>query len=264
MDRYSEIDEVIQYIHKHLDEPLSLAHIAQQAAYSPYHFTRIFKEKTGLSPHYYVSSLRLQKAKELLLTTNLPVRDIGFEIGQQSLGTFTTRFTERVGMTPGQFRNSRSQVRTYLQTLKTVHKWATLPEMDQPFHVVQGTIQSEVPFDGIILVGLFNKPIPEGLPLYGTVLSSVGDFRFTNVQPGIYYLLTTAILWEMKDKEILVPYRTLRAKSDQAIHVKPGGITPHQRLTLREPRLDDPPILVSLPLLMNSFLNREFQDRNLK
>lgn len=263
MNQYPEIDEVIQYIHKHLEEPLSLSHLARQAAYSPYHFTRIFKERTGLSPHYYVSSLRLQKAKELLLNTSFPIRDIGLEVGQQSLGTFTTRFTERVGMTPSQFRNSRLQVRSYLQTLKTVQTWQSLPEIEKPIQVVQGTIRSEVPFDGIILVGLFNKPIPEGLPLYGTLLASVGDFRFTNVEQGTYYIMATAVLWEMQDNEILLPNRTLRAKSNQSIIVQPGGIIPHQRLTLRKPRLHDPPILTSLPLLMNSFLNRLSQDRKL-
>ena len=92
-DRYPEIYETIGYIHRHLHEPLSLSELARYAAYSPYHFTRIFKEKMGISPVYYISALRLQKAKGLLLNTNLCVRDIGLEIGQKSLGTFTTRFT---------------------------------------------------------------------------------------------------------------------------------------------------------------------------
>lgn len=92
---YSEIDDVIIYIHAHLNEPLLLSDLAQLAAYSPYHFSRMFKLKTGLSPLYYVSSLKLQRANELLLHTDLIIRDIGMEIGQQSLGTFTTRFTEK-------------------------------------------------------------------------------------------------------------------------------------------------------------------------
>ena len=46
-DRYPEMNETIGYIHHHLDEPLSLSELARYAAYSPYHFTRIFKEKMG-------------------------------------------------------------------------------------------------------------------------------------------------------------------------------------------------------------------------
>jgi len=91
---------VIAHIHQHIDEPLPLSRLAGHVACSPYHFTRLFKKQIGLSPLYYVSSLRLQKAKDLLLHTSMRVRDIGLEIGQQSLGTFTTRLTERVGVTP--------------------------------------------------------------------------------------------------------------------------------------------------------------------
>src|SRR5690625_7996369 len=109
INQYDELDEVIKYIHQHLDEPLSLDSLARYIAYSPFHFTRIFKERTGHSPMYYVSSLRLQKAKHLLLHTNLPGRDIGMEIGQQSLGALTTRFTERIGIDPANFRKSHEQ-----------------------------------------------------------------------------------------------------------------------------------------------------------
>src|SRR5690625_7559299 len=110
---YSEIDNVITYIHAHLNEPLLLSDLAQLAAYSPYHFSRIFKRKTGLSPLYYVSSLKLQRAKDLLLHTDLSIRYISMEIGQQSLGTFTTRFTEKVGITPSQCRHSPTHVKIY-------------------------------------------------------------------------------------------------------------------------------------------------------
>jgi AraC family transcriptional regulator len=72
----------------------------------------------GISPVYYISALRLQKAKDLLLNTNLRVRDIGLEIGQKSLGTFTTRFTERVGMTPSEFRNSVQRAENHFRSLQ--------------------------------------------------------------------------------------------------------------------------------------------------
>src|SRR5690625_1395964 len=120
---YPEINEVIKYIQAHIDEPLSLDELARYAAYSPYHFTRIFKDKVGVPPHYYISSIRLQKAKDLLLTTKLSVRDIGMEVGQQSLGTFTTRFTQRVGLSPAQFRHSRQQVGNHLDSLQQLMDW---------------------------------------------------------------------------------------------------------------------------------------------
>jgi len=167
-DWHSEIDEVIAYIHQHIHEPLSLSRLASHVAYSPYHFTRIFKERIGLSPQYYVSSLRLQKAKELLLRTNLRVRDIGLEIGQQSLGTFTTRFTHRVGVTPSDFRSSTRQADNHLKLLKNLTDWYMLQPILNNHPRIEGNVQAVEPFEGVILIGLFPKPIPEGLPLYGT------------------------------------------------------------------------------------------------
>lgn len=252
----TEIDEVIAYIHQNIYEPLPLARLAGHAAYSPYHFTRLFKERIGLSPLYYVSALRLQKAKDLLLNTNLSIRDIGLEIGQQSLGTFTTRFTERVGMTPSQFRNSTLQADRHFRSLQQLNDWRTsLPAFHQHGRL-HGTVHATIPFEGVILIGLFAKPIPEGLPLYGTLLSSLGDFCFTGVKPGTYYLMATSVSWEMRAIELLLPKTTLRTRSREPIVVKPFSPVPHQEVMLYPPRQDDPPILISLPLLMNNFLNR--------
>jgi AraC family transcriptional regulator len=261
-DRYTEIDEVITYINKYIYEPLPLSRLASYAAYSPYHFTRIFKERMGLSPLYYVSSLRLQKAKELLLHTNLNVREIGLTIGQQSLGTFTSRFTERVGVTPSHFRNSTSQADTHFQILQKLNDWRIAqPHLNQHARI-EGTVRAAIPFEGVILIGLFAKPIPEGLPIYGTILSSLGDFCFAGVKPGTYYLMATSISWGMRAMDFLLPQTTLRTRSKEPIIVEPYLSVPHQEVTLHVPYPDDPPILISLPLLMNNFLNQVIPNSN--
>lgn len=261
-DRYTEIDQVIEYIHQNIYEPLLLSRLARQVSYSPYHFARIFKERIGLSPLYYVSAHRLQKAKDLLLRTNLSVRDIALEIGQQSLGTFTTRFTERVGVTPSHFRNLPSQADDLFRSLQKLDYWPSFPPALQRHACIEGTVQAEIPFEGVILIGLFAKPIPEGFPLYGTLLSSLGHFRFTDVKPGVYYLMATSVPWGMRAMDILLPHTTLRTRSKEPIIVEPGFPVPHQQVTLHVPRPDDPPILISLPLLMNRFLNRVMQCSN--
>lgn len=257
--RYPEIEEVISYIQKNIDEPLSLSQLANKVSYSPYHFTRIFKEKTGLSPLYYVSAMRLQKAKDLLLNTDLTVRDIGMEIGQQSLGTFTTRFTQKVGVTPSQFRKSNMQVDDLLLSLQKLNDWREQDLTLNQYARIEGTVQATLPLKGFVLIGLFSKPIPEGFPLYGTLLSSLGDFCFTNVMPGTYYLMATSISWEMEFMDVLLPQTTLRTRSKKPVVVNSHSIVPYQEVTLYPPRIDDPPILVSIPLLMNHFLNRIHQ-----
>jgi AraC family transcriptional regulator len=261
-DRYSEVDDAIAYIHQHIDEPLLLSRLANHVSYSPYHFARIFKERVGLSPLYYVSAHRLQRAKELLLNTSMSVRDIGLEIGQQSLGTFTTRFTERVGMTPSLFRNSTPQADDLFRSLKRLNDWRISHPITAQHARIEGTVQAEIPFEGVILIGLFAKPIPEGFPLYGTLLSSLGDFCFTGVQPGIYYLMATSVSWGMKAMDFLLPQTTLRTRSKEPIVVESYSSVVHQQVMLHLPRLDDPPILISLPLLMDNFLNRVLQYSN--
>ncbi|XEC97342.1 helix-turn-helix domain-containing protein [Paenibacillus tarimensis] len=262
IERHPEIDEVISYIHHNIYEPLSLSQLASHIAYSPYHFTRIFKQRTGLSPLYYVSSLRLQKSKDLLLNTNLSIREIGLEIGQQSLGTFTTRFTEKVGMSPSDFRNQVQRADNHFHSLRELNDWTDLQPVLKQNARIDGTVQAEVPFEGIILIGLFAKPIPEGLPLYGTLLPSLGDFCFTDVKPGTYYLMATSVSWGMKALDFMLPHKTLRTRSKEPIIVRPNSAVPHQQVKLYAPRLDDPPILISLPLLMNNFLKRVLQNND--
>lgn len=257
-----EIQAVLSYIQEHIYDPLPLSELARIASYSPYHFSRLFKEQTGFSPLYYVSSIRLQKAKQLLLHSSLSVRDIAMEIGQQSLGTFTTRFTERVGISPAQFRQSSYSASNTFDTLQRIKSWTPEHVFAGPHVTVEGNIRTEESFQGVILIGLFPKPIPEGYPLYGTLLSSVGYFSFSDVKPGIYYLLATTVSWGMGTNEILLPQSTLRTRSREPLVVNPGQPVPPQDVVLYPPRLDDPPILISLSQLMQRFLSRMSSNLN--
>lgn len=259
--RNPEIERVIGYIHEHWNEPLSLAYLADLAGYSPFHFARIFKQTTGLSPFYYVSSLRMHRAKELLLRTNLTVRDIALETGHQSLGTFTARFAERVGMPPARYRDSRRQTDDVLHALRMLDNRNDAAAFAGTHSAVEGTVRTDIPFEGLILVGLFPRPIPEGLPLHGTLLRSPGGFRFPNVKPGKYYLMATTVSWEMPAIDVMLPGTTLRARQQVIVH--PSVPVPHQDLALRPPLLSDPPILISLPLLLSMYLEQTAENRNL-
>lgn len=260
-DRYPEIDGAIAFIQRHLDEQLTLSNLAGHVGYSPYHFVRLFKESTGLSPMQYASALRLQRAKELLLKTDLPIREIGLEIGQQSLGTFTTRFTQRVGVTPSLFRQSPPQANDHMRMLQRLSDWR---ERSLVAHgaTITGSVQATVPFAGMILLGLFARPIPEGLPLHGTLLPGTGPFRLTGVRPGLYYLMATAVDWQMSVSDVLLPHTTLRTRAHKKPLLVQPGAAPHLEVLLHPPALDDPPILISLPLLMQRFLGRVRQERN--
>jgi AraC family transcriptional regulator len=107
-----------------------------------------------------------------------------------------------------------------------------------------------------VLIGLFAKPIPEGLPINETLISSLGDFCITDVKPGVYYLMATSVFWEMQAVDFLLPQTTLQTRSKKPINVESFSSVPHQEVLLHPPRLDDPPILISLSVLMNHFLQK--------
>src|SRR5712692_610278 len=94
------VERAIQIMHTHLHEVLPLEDLASVACLSPSHFHRVFCRLIGIPPGEFLSALRLQMARRLLLTTSLSVTDICFEVGYTSIGSFTTRFTHLVGLSP--------------------------------------------------------------------------------------------------------------------------------------------------------------------
>jgi AraC-like DNA-binding protein len=84
--------------------PLDLDAVATRAGYSRYHFVRRFRDVYGETPGSYLSRRRIERAQELLRSANLTVTEICLLVGFTSLGTFSTRFKQQVGMTPSQFR----------------------------------------------------------------------------------------------------------------------------------------------------------------
>src|SRR5256885_16974367 len=83
------VDRAIQVMHTHLHEVLTLEDLASVAYLSPSRFKHVFRHLIGIPPGEFLSALRLQAARRLLLTTPLSVTDICFEVGYSSMGSFT-------------------------------------------------------------------------------------------------------------------------------------------------------------------------------
>jgi AraC-like DNA-binding protein len=77
---------------------------AHEACLSPFHFQRLFARTFGESPQEFVTRLRMERARRLLEADHMSVTDVCLEIGYVSLGTFSTRFSERMGQSPSQYR----------------------------------------------------------------------------------------------------------------------------------------------------------------
>jgi AraC family transcriptional regulator len=94
------------YMESSLAEPLSLDRIAREACLSPYHFHRLFTEIFRETPHTYLRRRRLERARELLVASDLPVTEICLETGYRSPGSFSNLFRRRYGLAPRQFRRA--------------------------------------------------------------------------------------------------------------------------------------------------------------
>lgn len=95
---------VIEAMNASLGEAFSLPHLARVAGLSLYHFSRLFKRATGLSPSQYFIRLRMAHARRLLVETPRSVIDIGLEVGYSSPSHFSQVFRREVGVTPSAYR----------------------------------------------------------------------------------------------------------------------------------------------------------------
>ncbi len=96
----------IEFMHDNYGRELALEEIAAAAYLSEYHFARLFKQITGLTPHVYLANLRLERARELLAKTALPISVVAATVGYQSQSHFTKVFKSITGITPRQYRDS--------------------------------------------------------------------------------------------------------------------------------------------------------------
>ena len=97
------------FIDEYYDLPLNLTEISRHACLSRYHFLRLFRDEFATTPHQYLVRRRIEKAKELLVTGKLSVTDVCFEVGFQSLGSFSALFRRYVGDAPQSFRERQKQ-----------------------------------------------------------------------------------------------------------------------------------------------------------
>ncbi|HXV91990.1 MAG TPA: AraC family transcriptional regulator [Pseudonocardia sp.] len=91
-------------IDRHFAEPLDLDAMARAAGFSRYHFARAFRAAYGETPGAYLTRRRIERAQDLLRSANLTVTEICHLVGFSSLGSFSNRFSELVGVPPTEYR----------------------------------------------------------------------------------------------------------------------------------------------------------------
>lgn len=97
---------VMEHVAQHLHEPLALDELADVAGLSASRLGHRFREVVGVSPMHYVEQLRIERAKQLLTTTSLSVKEVARQVGYQTQFYFSLRFKRRTGRSPKAFRAS--------------------------------------------------------------------------------------------------------------------------------------------------------------
>lgn len=167
--------QAAEFMRENLAEHLTTAVVAAHVGYSEFHFIRLFASAFGSSPGPYLTALRFQRAKEMLLTSDHRVNDICHAVGFSSLGTFTRRFTLEVGVSPGGMRRLADTVaETTLSaySLRGADSVGTVTGsvmLSDSARAVLGTLPQ-------VWVGLFESPRPARLPLAGVLRYGEGEF----------------------------------------------------------------------------------------
>ncbi len=241
------VERAICHMKVRLAEPLDLDQLARIAGISRFHLVRVFDELTGTTPHHFLACLRIQRAKDLLLVPGASITQVCMEVGYTSLGTFSTTFSNLVGLSPQEFRamTKRLTARQFAVAIRrflTGGRKVSGPRLD-------GVVEGPPKPRGFIFVGTFSHGVPQGAPFSGTVMLKPGAFCIERPMIPEFHLLAVLIPFTVKWSAFAanLPVKLvagLRVQNQDP--AKP--FRPH--LHLRPLRLTDPPIVLALPPLL--------------
>jgi AraC-like DNA-binding protein len=230
---------VIEAMRENLGERITVDDMARAAMFSKFHFSRIFQRITGVSPGRFLSAMRLQEAKRLLLTTSLTITEITYLVGYSSVGTFSTRFKDAVGLPPTEYRRLGGFT-------NIITRDGRRSGLDVPTTTVTGNVR---PPDsgtvGPVFIGLFPDWIPQGSPVSCTVLKHPGPYELDRVPPGTWHVLAHAMppgLERTRDPGDA----PLIVGANGPITIRSGTGLRRADLRLRPMRVLDPPVLLAL------------------
>jgi len=246
--RLQSVEWAIQTMHAHLREALTLEDLASVACLSPAHFNRVFHRLVGVPPVEYLTALRFQRARHLLLMTSLKITDVCFEVGYTSTGSFTSRFTQRVGLSPRRLRERAHAFEPVLGSHLQENPAQRVSIPSSPALV--GMIDGPATFRGTIYVGLFRTAIPQGRPVRCTRLNAPGQYVLRDIVDGVYYLRAAAFPLAGDQLASLLPAdKLLLGNNHGPLVIHHGQVLGEPNLVLHPPTLCDPPLVMGLPLL---------------
>lgn len=148
------------------DPTLRVQDLADQVGYSPFHFSRLFTARVGIGPGRYLTAVRIDAAKRLLLSGSDPVIDVATAVGFDSLSSFTRRFGAAVGVTPARLRHLADTVADHALApfrLTVQDPRSVRVRLELPTDLLQQG-------DPSVWIGWYPHPAPIGLPRAGVLI----------------------------------------------------------------------------------------------
>lgn len=243
------VEKVISHMKANLeawDVDFSLDAFARAACYSKGHLIEVFEEITGTTPHHFLASLRIQKAKDLLLNSRASVTEIALQVGYQSFPTFSRTFSDYVGVSPSGFR-MQPQILTPPAVAAAMNTFLgnNRPRPKEP--VIEGQVLTSSKISGVVFVGTFTHGVPQGKPHSGTILMGPGRYQIVRPTNIRFHLL--AALVKAPDIGFTVSC-SLSPILVASCRIGDADVRTID-LNLRPMSSCDPPLLVSLPALLS-------------
>jgi len=260
------VERAVTVMRSRYHERLSVAELAAEAFFSPFHFSRVFRRELGVSPVQYLTAVRLFEAKRLLQSTSLNVADIACRVGYFGIGTFTTRFHSLVGVSPGHYRRlPPGRMLTITDREWQLPNWDGLPASRHPRTHAPGphghggaVIGSAEPTTGCppsrLFVGVFDETIPQGPPVAWDLVPAPAQWRLDNLPAGYWTVMAVAAAGlgrpaggtDFRRPVGLGGYGPACAIGTSGpVQVIPGAVT-EVTLRMRQPQRTDPPIHIPL------------------
>lgn len=205
--------------------------LAKETFYSKFHLTREFVKRTGTTPRRFLAALRMQEAKRMLLTSGMGVADVCTTVGFSSVGTFSSRFTQLVGVSPKLWRQCEGVLSPASVKPGTgagqIHGTVSLPD--------------PLPNQGLY-VAAFADTIVQGPPVAATLVSSPGHFVLDGVPAGTWTVVALTSGTASSDSPVEEEEIRGYAKA-VAIEDAPNTRSLPVRLSCRRVELFDPPVV---------------------
>ena len=99
-----QLHQIIDYANSYINQNIGLTELAKQINTSPFHFIRLFKQTTGISPHQYILQLKIERAKQLINKNKRSLTEIAYELGFTDQAHFSNAFKKIIGVAPRQYR----------------------------------------------------------------------------------------------------------------------------------------------------------------